>query len=247
MAEGRASRKIIICSGPEQAAELGATRVAALLADAAAVRGRARIALAGGRTPEALYRLLAEPPHRDRIPWDAVEVFWGDERCVPPDHAESNYRMAHAALLSRVPIPQTHVHRMAGEAEEPTRAADEYEATLRQSCGVPPRLDVCLLGLGPDAHTASLFPGSPALAETGRDVVAVRVERLRSWRLTLTPAALNAARYAIFLVCGADKAEALRAVLTGPAEPERYPAQIVRPPEGRVEWLLDKEAARLLK
>jgi 6-phosphogluconolactonase len=247
MAEGRASRKIVICPRAEQTADVGARRVAVLLASAVAARGRGRIALAGGRTPEALYRLLADPPYRDQIPWESVEVFWGDERCVPPDHAESNYRMAHEALLSRVPIPPGNVHRMAGEAGDPSAAAGDYEAVLHRACGIPPRLDVCLLGLGPDAHTASLFPGSPALEETPRSVAAVWVETFRAWRLTLTPPVLNAARYVIFLVCGADKAEALRAVLEGPAAPERYPAQIVRPPEGRVEWLLDREAARLLK
>jgi len=247
MADGRASRKIIICPHAEQAADMGARRIAVLLATAVAARGRGHIALAGGRTPEALYRLLADAPYRDQIPWDSVEIFWGDERCVPPDHAESNYRMAHEALLTRVPIPPGNVHRMAGEAEDPAGAADDYERALHQACGRPPRLDVCLLGLGPDAHTASLFPGSPVLEERQRSVAAVRTEKSHTWRLTLTPPVLNAARYAIFLVCGADKAEALRVVLDGPVEPGRYPAQIVHPPEGRVEWLLDREAARLLK
>lgn len=244
---GPGRRRIVVSATAAEAAETAAGLIARLLAAAAAARGRARLALAGGRTPEACYRLLAEEPHRGRIPWEALEVFWGDERCVPPEAPESNYRMAAQALLDRVPIPPGGVHRMRGELP-PEAAAREYEEGLRRAfpgSGGPPRLDLLLLGLGPDAHTASLFPGTAALRERERWVAAARVEPL-GWRLTLTPPMLNAAREVLFLVAGADKAEAVRAVLEGSRDPDRYPGQLVEPPDGRVTWLLDGPAASRL-
>jgi len=238
---------VIVCETPADVARAGAARVATWLSAALSARKRATVALAGGRTPEALYRLLAETPYRETIEWGSVEIFWGDERCVPPDHPDSNYRMAHEALLARVAVPEANIHRMRGETADPGTAARAYEELLRLACRVEvdtlPRFDVCLLGLGSDGHTASLFPGLPAIRETQRWVAAARVEKLDAWRLTLTPAVLNNARNVLFLATGKEKAETLRAVLEGPMDPDRLPAQIIRPARGRVEWLLDCAAA----
>ena len=240
---------VIVCEAPAAAMAAAGARIATFVREPLTERGCARIALAGGRTPEAVYRLLAEPPYRERVDWARVEVFWGDERCVPPDHTDSNYRMALEALISRVPVPAAHVHRMRGEVD-PTAAAQEYERTLRTVFGEtgdgPPRLDLILLGLGSDGHTASLFPGTPVVREAAQWVAAAWVAKFEVWRLTLTPPSLNAARHVLFLVTGPDKAEAVRAVLEGPLDPDRLPAQIVRPSEGRVEWILDREAASRL-
>ncbi len=247
---GIRGRIVTVCETAAAAAEQGAARFAGAVVAAIAARGVARVALAGGRTPEASYRLLAEAPLRDGIDWGRVQVFWGDERCVPPDHPDSNYRMAREALLTRVPIPADNVHRMRGGMADAIAAAREYEGDLWRACRVDvdvlPRLDLCLLGLGADGHTASLFPGSPAIRERARWVVAGWMEKLASWRLTLTPPVINNARHVLFLVTGAEKAEAVRAVLEGPAEPDRLPAQIVRPARGSVEWLLDRDAASRL-
>ena len=240
---------VIVCEAPAAAMAAAGERFVTLVREAVTERGCARIAIAGGRTPEAMYRLLAEPPYRKRVDWARAEVFWGDERCVSPDHTDSNYRMALEALISRVPIPATHVHRMRGEVD-PTAAAQEYERTLRTVFGEtgdgPPRFDLILLGLGPDGHTASLFPGTPVVREATQWVAAAWVARFETWRLTLTPPVLNAARHVLFLVAGADKTETVRAVLEGPLDLDRLPAQIVRPSEGRVEWILDREAGSRL-
>jgi 6-phosphogluconolactonase len=209
-------------------------------------RGRFAWALSGGSTPRALFRLLAGPPQRERMPWSAAHVFWGDERHVPPDHPDSNFRMARESLLDAVPIPPGNIHRIL--AEEPAdAAAADYEAELRAffalAPGEWPRFDLVLLGLGKEAHTASLFPGGEAVRETRRLVVAPWVESQRTHRITLTPPVLNHARLVAFLVTGEDKAEALRAVLEGERDPDRYPAQIV---EGNRLWMVDEAAAQLL-
>jgi len=239
--------RVSVCGTPADVARAGAARVAAWLSAAMSARKRATLSLAGGRTPEALYRLLAETPNRETIDWGRVEIFWGDERCVPTDHPDSNYRMVREALLARVPVPEANIHRMRGEIADPRAAAREYEEVIRRACRLEadtlPRFDVCLLGLGSDGHTASLFPALPAIRETQRWVAAARVEKLDAWRLTLTPAVLNNARHVLFLVTGKEKAETLRAVLEGPVDADRLPAQIVRPARGRVEWLLDRDAA----
>jgi 6-phosphogluconolactonase len=206
--------------------------------------GRFAWALSGGSTPRDLYRLLASPPHRDRIPWSAVHVFWGDERHVPPDHPDSNFRMAREALLDAVPLPAANVHRIRAEEPDAAVAANAYEAELRAFFQGAPHFDLVLLGLGKDAHTASLFPGGDAVRERERLVVAPWVESQHSFRITLTPPVLNRARLCAFLISGEDKAEALRAVLEGERDPERYPAQIV---EANRLWMVDRAAARLLK
>lgn len=211
--------------------------------------GRFSVALSGGSTPKGLYSLLLTPEFRDQIPWTRVHLFWGDERCVPPDHPESNYGMVHETLLSKVPIPEENVYRMKGE-RDPQAAADEYELILRRSFqlseGDLPRFDLILLGLGEDGHTASLFPHSDALRETKRLVTAVYVPELKSYRLTLTLPVLNNAADVFFLVAGKSKAGILRDVLQGKDGSENLPAQRIRPQLGRVVWLVDQAAAELL-
>lgn len=202
------------------------------------------IALSGGSTPRGMHQLLAVQPHID---WTNVHIFWGDERMAPPDDEASNYRMARESLLSYLDIPENHIHRMRGEREA-HQAAREYEQTIQQVFGVSPpqmpRFDVILLGMGADGHTASLFPGTEALDERGRYVVANEVPQLDTTRLTLTFPVLNAAKSVIFLVAGKDKAEAA-AQCVGRND-DTPPAGQIRPPDGDLHWLLDSEAAAML-
>ena len=221
-------------------ADAAAALVAECAAAAIAARGRFLIALSGGATPRGLFERLAGPPWRERIDWRRCHVFWSDERAVPPDHPDSNYRMAREALLDHVPIPPDQVHRIHGE-DDPDAEAAAYEQTLRASVAVG-GLDLVLLGLGRDGHTASLFPAGPAGRETARWVVA-DVDPGGRARVTLTPPAINAARAVAFLVTGADKAETLRAVHSGPFTPDLLPAQRISPRRGRLVWLLDRAAA----
>jgi 6-phosphogluconolactonase len=224
------------------AAELFAARAVAAVRD----RGRFGVALAGGNTPRRTYALLAQPPLRDTVPWHEVHVFWGDERCVPPDDPRSNYRMAREALLDRVPLPASQVHPMRGVGD-PDEAADEYERELRRFFPAPrPRFDLVLLGMGDNAHTASLFPGLPVLEERTRWVAAVYIAELQMHRLTLTAQAINQAASVAFLVAGADKAQPLAQVLHGPRDPLRLPAQLIQPVDGELLWLVDEAAAARL-
>lgn len=234
-------------------AHAAATHIMALAEAAIAAHDHFSIALSGGSTPRATYerlalytRLGAQGEVPLTLDWGRVHVFWGDERCVPPDDAASNYRLAHDAWLEHTPIPPGNVHRIRGELD-PERAADEYEAELRAFFGPTPRFDLILLGLGEDGHTASLFPGTAALHETARWVVAHCVAGVpQPWRVTLTPPALNAAANVIFLVAGAGKAARLKQVLQGTLQPDVLPAQIVQPGVGRLLWLVDVAAASLL-
>ena len=219
-----------------------AETIAAAAVEAIAERGRFTIALSGGNTPRPVYQRLAAAT----IDWSRVHVFFGDERCVSPRDARSNYHMAKVALLDRVPIPSEHVLRMRGE-DPPEAAADSYAVELRKALGDDGRLDLVLLGLGHDGHTASLFPGLAAVTEKRRTVMASYVEFVGMWRLSLTPAAINAARRAVFVVTGDDKAEILHRVLQGPREPVVFPAQAIRPSERPAIWLLDRAAAAKLK
>ena len=207
--------------------------------DAAKQRGRFAVALSGGSTPKSLYSLLASAEFRDQVPWAQTHWFWGDERCVPPDDPQSNYRMVKEALLSKAPVPPSNVHRMAGEDAEPERAARRYEQELRTFFGGLPCLDLVLLGLGEEGHTASLFPGSPALEEQERWVVAPYVEKLKSHRLTLTLPVINAAANVAFLVAGAGKREILKQVTSSEGD---LPAQQVRPKRGKLVWMADEAA-----
>lgn len=217
-----------------------------IMADAVRQRGRFAIALSGGRTPEKLYRLWAESDMQNaRTPWDKVHLFWGDERYVGKDDALSNYRMTREALIARVPIPAGNVHRVPGPGDAPTpeAAAQLYEADLRKYFGsAPPAFDLQLLGLGVEGHTASLFPGSPALEEKTRWVMAVEAPAKPPQRLTLTPMVLNQARNTFFLVAGEDKREIIRALRSEPeGRPSQYPAGRIRP-AGGVVWYLDNAA-----
>lgn len=207
---------------------------------------RRSLCLAGGQTPRTLYRVLATE-YRDEIPWPWLHLFWGDERYVPPDDAHSNYRLVRESLLDHVPIPRENVHPMPTDLHDPEKAAAAYEQTLRGRFPTSwPRFDLVLLGMGPDGHTASLFPGSPALAEQNRWVATARASVEPRLRLTLTLPVLNRASLVFFLVTGAEKADVLRRVLAGPSEPSLYPAAAVRPEDGRVVWWVDEQAAKSL-
>jgi 5-dehydro-2-deoxygluconokinase len=228
-----------------------AEHLVAAARDAIAARGRFLLALAGGSTPRRLYELLSKPPFADRFDWSRTHVFWGDERCVAPDDAESNYRMAREALLDRVPIPKENIHRIRGE-DDPESAARAYEEMLHgffgPGDGLPERsFDEVLLGMGNDGHTASLFPGTPAVTEQRRWVMAQHVERPRPmWRITLTPPVINAADDVDFLVTGAAKADRLREVLEGNGR-ETLPAQLIAPTHGSLHWMVDAEAGARLE
>lgn len=235
--------EVVVLPDPAQVAREAARRLVAQVREAVAARGRFSVALSGGSTPGALYRLLAGSPYRGQIPWPQVHLFWSDERCVPPDDPGSNYHLAAGALIDHVPVPAENVHRMRGE-EAPEWAARAYELALVDFyCGPRPRFDLVLLGLGSDGHTASLFPGDPALDETERLALAVEAayEDRPSRRLTLTLPALNTAREVLFLVTGSAKAGIVQQVLEDPAQ--HLPAQRVRPVAGRLTWLLDAAAA----
>ena len=229
-------------------ARAAADELAAIARAAHETRGRCHVALSGGSTPRRLFERLAAAG-RDALPWDAVELWWGDERTVPPEHADSNYGMARALLVEPLRLDPAHVHRMAGERADADAAARSYEAALVAALGAPPVFDLVLLGMGPDGHTASLFPGSAGLGETKRWVIANRVTSPlvhgTATRITLTAPAINAARCIRFLVAGADKAVALAQVLEGPRDPTRYPSQLVKR-DGDVAWLVDEAAAAQL-
>ena len=222
-------------------------------AAAAAVRekGAFNVALAGGSTPKALYSLLAtDPALRSQVPWDKIHLFFGDERHVPPDHPDSNFRMATEAMISKSSLKPEQVTRIKGEYPDTQQAALEYEKTLREyfrlKPGEYPRFDLLLAGMGNEGHTLSLFPGTKALHADGRIVVRNWVGKLYTERITLSaPAASNAAQI-IFMVTGADKAPALKAVLEGPYEPEQLPAQLLQPNNGKLRWLVDAAAGSIL-
>jgi 6-phosphogluconolactonase len=206
------------------------------------------IALSGGSTPRGLHALLAnEPAIRDRLPWPNLHFFWGDERHVPPDHPQSNYRMAYETLFSSAPVPAENIHRVRGEEPDAALVAEQYEQELQAffdlEAGRLPRFDCILLGMGPDGHTASLFPGTEALHESKRLVVANWVEKFKAWRITLTIPVLNHADLVVFMVSGAEKAETLKKVLQGDHQPDRFPTQFIQPRPGKLLWIVDKAAA----
>jgi 6-phosphogluconolactonase len=226
-----------------------ADELIALAREAISARGACHLALAGGTTPRRLYALLAATG-RDALPWGDVELWFGDERTVAPDAADANYRMVREALIAPLGIAADRVHRLRGEDPDPAVAAHDYERALVRALGSPPILDIALLGMGADGHTASLFPHTPALAETARWVVANPVDSPltngQAVRLTLTAPVFNAARHVRFVVAGADKANALAAVLQGASDPDRYPAQRIAPRGGDVGWFVDAAAAAQL-
>jgi 6-phosphogluconolactonase len=245
------SPHIVIAKNPETLTHDALRLVVDAATKAIAERGTFSIALSGGSTPKALYQLLAKgEPSKPAWPfdWNRFHVFFGDERCVPPDHPDSNYKMASEALLSHVPIPPTNVHRMKGEID-PNEAAKEYGQTLKHIFGDSGGVDVNLLGMGDDGHTASLFPGTPALDETHHRVVAQFVEHSttgKSWRITMTPPFINRSREVFVIVVGKGKAKRLNEVLHGPRDSHRLPIQLIQP-AGQMVWLLDEAAASELQ
>jgi 6-phosphogluconolactonase len=202
------------------------------------------LVLSGGSTPKALYELLASDQYKSLLNWSKIEIYFGDERCVPPDHSDSNYLMAHMAMLSKLPIPEPNIHRMRGEIA-PEAAAIEYGQLLKSAFG-DGGPDLVLLGMGDDGHTASLFPGTTALDETHHRVVANHVEKLNAWRITMTYPFLNRAAEVMVLVSGEAKAQRLEEVLEGPRDPKRLPIQGIQP-AGKLTWLLDAPAASMHK
>jgi len=237
---------IIICRDAGELSQKAAERFVALANETSASSGRFTVALSGGSTPRILYSLLATPGFVDRIPWPKVHLFWGDERCVPPDHPDSNYRMVRESLLSKINLAPENVHRMAGE-KEPKTAAAEYEEQLiklfRLSEGAPPRFDLILLGLGEDGHTASLFPGSAAVDETQRLVTTTYVPKLNAHRLTLTLPVLNESAQIFFLVAGKSKATIVKELLVTRPTIAKFPAQRIQPVDGDLTWFITRDAA----
>jgi 6-phosphogluconolactonase len=244
-----AQQDIRICEDAVALAQQTTDLFVRLAQESVAARGRFSVALAGGSTPKAAYVMLASAAYRDRVPWQHIHFFWGDERHVPPDHEDSNYHMAHEAMLSKVTVPAAHIYRITAE-KDAQQAADDYEATLRTAFQLTgdslPRFDLILLGMGPDGHTASLFPGTAAVHESKQLVAAPWVEKFNTFRITLTPPVLCNAAYVVFAAGGADKTETLQQVLQGPYQPALYPSQVVKPAQGTLLWLVDKAAARLL-
>jgi 6-phosphogluconolactonase len=231
---------------PQELFAAAAEEVVRLANQAVAERGRFAIALSGGSTPKNLYNLLATNA-RSTLPWDHTYFFWSDERHVAPNNPDSNYRMANEAMLSKVPVPPANIYRVPAENPDAAAVAEAYEVSIRKffqlQPGQLPRFDLILLGLGPDGHTASLFPGTAGLQEKSRLVIANLVEKLRTHRLTFTLPVINAARCVAFLVSGTDKATVLRSVLEESVPGEQYPAKLVEPSDGNLIWFLDRAAA----
>jgi 6-phosphogluconolactonase len=236
----------IVCPDVADLSRKAALEFVRLAQRSAGTGGRFTVALSGGSTPKSLYSLLASDAFRGQIPWAQIHFFWGDERCVPPDHPDSNYRMAHESLLAKASVPKENIHRIETELE-PEVAAEKYEREIREffrlSGSALPRFDLILLGLGDDGHTASLFPGSAALDETSRLVVATYVEKLKTYRISMTLPVLNHAANIFFLVAGESKAGAARDVLRRSRD---LPARRIAPVDGRLVWFLDQAAAAFL-
>ena len=244
-----ASKEIRVLTTPQDVFGAAAEEISHLAATAVAERGRFTIALSGGSTPKSLYQLLAANA-RNLLPWDQMFFFFGDERHVPPTDPDSNFRMADEAMLSKIPVKPANIFRFMAENPDAGAVADDYEETLHKffkpESTTVPRFDLILLGMGPDGHTASLFPATKGLEESRRWVIANWVEKLKTHRLSLTFPVLNAARCVTFLVCGADKAEMIHNVLEGDPSKESYPAMTVHPSDGKLIWMLDRAAASAL-
>jgi 6-phosphogluconolactonase len=236
---------VVVLRDPAALADRAADHFIELAGAAIAARGSAAVALAGGSTPRAMNARLAVAPRRERVDWANVRFFFGDERCVPPDSPESNYRMTRETLFVPLGIRESQVARIHAE-DEPEAAAAAYHAVLESALGSPPIFDVVYLGMGPDGHTASLFPGTIQTIDNRRYAVANFVPKFNSFRITLTPHVLNAARHVTITAAGAEKADALAAVLSGAHDPETFPAQLVAPTTGELHWFVDAAAAARL-
>jgi 6-phosphogluconolactonase len=246
-----ANRRVELFANGMEIARRASDEVVRIASESAAARGVFTIALSGGSTPKVLYALLAEDPAlRNSLPWDKMKVFFGDERHVGPGQADSNFQMASDAMLSKVPLQPKQIHRIKGEYPDTAQAAAEYGASIQSEFGLNsgefPRFDLVLLGMGSEGHTLSLFPGTKALHETERIVTRNWVGKLYTERITLTAPAANNAANIIFMIAGADKACALKAVLEGPHEPEQLPAQMIQPSNGKLSWLVDQAAGSML-
>jgi 6-phosphogluconolactonase len=244
--------KVQIYPDSQRLAQSAAKQFVETAESAIQARGVFSVALSGGSTPQLLYDLLASEPFSERIDWSRTQVFWGDERCVPPDHPDSNFFKANEILLSHVPIPEENIHRILAELT-PEQAAEAYEETLLKFFSsltdeeerTHARFDLILLGMGDDGHTASLFPGTPAVHEDRRWVIAQYIDKLATWRITLTPPILNRAAMIIFLVSGQSKSYTLQRVIYGSYQPDRYPSQVIKPEDGELLWMVDEAAAAL--
>lgn len=237
--------EIKVLPTPKDVALEAANRIVKAAKEAVATTGSFSIALSGGSTPKALYELLSAEPYRSQMPWGDVEIYFGDERCVPPDHKDSNFKMAKEALLSKVPIPATSVYRMEGELEAPA-AAEKYRRIVDERFSDGGGIDVVLLGMGDDGHTASIFPGTEATREASRSVIGYFAENSstgKSWRVTMTAPLINRSREVMFLICGASKEKRLAEVLEGPRDPSRLPSQLIQPSPGKLIFLIDSAAA----
>jgi 6-phosphogluconolactonase len=243
------SAEIRVLTTPQELFSAAAEEVVRSATDAINQRGRFTIALSGGSTPKSLFNLLATNA-RNTLPWDKMFFFWGDERHVPPSDPDSNYRMANEAMLSKVPVAPGNVFRFPAEDPDAAAVAEAYEKTLRKFFQLGPqdipKFDLILLGMGPDGHTASLFPGTAALQEKAHLAVANWVEKLKTFRLSLTLPVLNAGRSVMFLVSGTDKASVLHSVLEENVPGDQYPAKLVQPKDGKLIWLLDRASASAL-
>ncbi len=237
-----------VSNSPTDLSEAAAEHLFNQIEDAVSARGLARVAISGGSTPKRMFELLADPtgPYVKRMPWDHMQLYWVDERCVPPDHPESNYRMTREAMLDEVPLRADQIFRIEGELE-PELAAARYESVIRRQFRLEgaeiPTFDVISLGMGDDGHTASLFPHTEGIYELGRIAIANHVPQKDTWRVTLTSPVLNQARDVFFLVQGKDKAPVLKQVLLGKRDPDTYPSQLIRPASGRLLFMLDFDAA----
>ncbi len=241
------SPRIQIVPDAAALARAGADQFIQAAIQAVDMRGSFSVALSGGSTPKQMFSLLVDDA---RVPWEKIQFFWGDERHVPPDHPDSNFRMANEALLSKVPATDTQIRRISGEYPRASQAAAEYETVLRNHFQVTegqfPVIDLVMLGMGPEGHTASLFPGTKALGETTRLAVSNWVGKLYTDRITLTAPVLKAARAILFLIHGEDKALALKGVLEGPVEPDQLPAQLLLSSGEKCLWLIDELAGKML-
>ncbi len=244
-------REIRIVENAEAVSRTAAEMVVSLALKKRKSKKNFTVALSGGSTPKKMFAILADDAALcNRMPWGSVHFFWGDERHVPPDHTDSNYRMANEAMLSRVPVPPENIHRIRSENPDAGKVAEDYERELRgffklEVDQLPP-FDCVFLGMGPDGHTASLFPGTKALHERQRLVVSNWVDKFQSYRITMTAPVLNNAGVVIFLVSGEDKAETLREVLEEQKQADLLPSQLIEPTRGKLLWLVDRAAASKL-